>query len=136
MGNAFSENQSANIIPPRTNGGSAFTLENTSRRKDFGGVDIFGKSVTKGGSLFLTFVADVKWWFRMSSTDTGTVSETAIDAATDPITLQANWGVEVQPGQPIDVRVDRVVDRYMIVKGSGAGTMRWWASSEITGDSA
>ena len=124
MGNAGAENQNANIVPPRTNGTFAFTLDNTSRRKDLGALDLAGVPVAKGGSVFITVYANVKWWFRMSATDSGSVDETAIDAAVAAVTFQAGACIEVQAYQPVDIRIDRTTDRYLMVKGAGAGTMR------------
>jgi len=134
MGNHIAESQSANILPPRSDGILAMTLDNTSRRKRLDLIDINDADVTKGGEVFLTLYADVKFWFRFAETDAGTVDETAADAAaTTTPTYQANAGWEVPASTEVHVRIHRKTDKVLIVKGSAAGTLRVRPSSDTTG---
>lgn len=136
MGNAGAENQAANIVPPRTGAIIAATLSTTQRIKDLGTLTLGGVAVAKGGSVYLTLRANVKWYYRFSSVGSGTIDETQVDADANAITFPANACIEVSADEWVHIRVDRIADQFLIVKGSAAGILRGWASSDRFGDTA
>lgn len=144
MASAGAENQAANLVPPREGAIFAITLDATSRPKDLGNLALGGVAIAKGGSVYLTLRANVKWWYRFSPVNTGTINEATADAATlgattdgtSPNTFPATAAIEVSADEFVHVRVDRLVDRFLLVKGSGAGILRGWASSDRSGSAS
>lgn len=124
----------ANVQPPVQGGIIAITLDAVSRIKDLGALALGGDQVDKNGDFFLSIRADVKFWLKFNSANAGTVDETAADAAAAaPITFQANAALEVAAAETVRFHLNRKNHRYLLIKGSGAGTVRMWVSSEVTG---
>lgn len=136
MSNFIAEGQAANIIAPSDGSIIAITLDNTSRVKDLGAILLGGQALEKGGSFYVTMRANVRWFYRFErdGLGTGTVDETAVDAAaTQPNTFPANACFEAAADEVVSLRISRHAERYLIVKGSAAGTMRMYVSSEVSG---
>ncbi len=132
MGNGIAEGQSANEMPPEDGKIIAITLDATSHEKDLWQLNIGGQTGEKGGEMFLTLMADVKFWFKFASVTGKTCDQTSADAAAaTPITFQANACIEVPTNLVgFRLRIDRKRHRFLVVKGSGAGTLRMWVSSD------
>lgn len=134
MSNIIAEGQAANIIAPNDLMVLAIALDATSRVKDLGAILLGGQALEKGGSFYITLRANVRWYFRFSPNTGGTVDETAVDAAvTQPNTFPANACFEAAADEVVNLRIGRHLERYLIVKGVGAGTLRAYVSSEVTG---
>ena len=133
MGTQGAENQAADFVPPRQAAIIAITLDNTSREKNLYSLSLGqfnGLGTTDGGTMYLTLRANVKWWFKLAPATGTTCDETVADAAaTAPNTYQANACIEVAADEFIQLRIDRGPDKYLVVKGSGAGILRGWVSS-------
>lgn len=137
MGNPNAEGQAANILPPRSGLIFAVGVDATSRAYDLSvaalEVALGGLPITKGGTLYLTMRCTARMYFRFSSV-TGTVDETAKDAAgAAPLTLRANACLEAAADELVHVRLDRALDKFLLVKGAAAGDLRFWISSELVG---
>ena len=130
MGNAVAEGQFANVQPPMSGKIVAVTLDAVSRRYNLGALQFGGEVVERGGEMFFTFQANVAWFYRFHDSDAGTVDEAAVDAAGAGPTFQANACARAEAGELVSVRLDRKRHRFLLVKGSGAGTLRYWVSSE------
>lgn len=132
MGNHVVQGQHANVQPPVQGRIISITLDATSRIKDLGLLDLGGANVDRGGEMYLSMRADVRWFFKFNDTNTGTADEAAADAAVAPITFQANAVHDAVAGELVRVRIDRKKHRFLVVKGSGAGILRIHVSSEPT----
>lgn len=132
MGNAVAEGQFANVQPPVQGKIIAITLDAISRIKDLGSLALGDAAVERGGAMYLTMQADVAWFYKFNDQNAGTVDEAAADAAAAAITFQANACARAAAGEVVRVRINRKNHRYLLVKGSGAGVLRMWVSSEGT----
>lgn len=133
MSNGLAIGQDANILPPKGGAILAETLDTTSRVIDLGLVALGGDPVVeKGGVFFVTLRANVAFYFRFDAAPGGTVDETAADAAGATPTFQANACWDAYPGEEKNYRISRIGSRYLVVKGSAAGKLRIYVSSEVS----
>lgn len=136
MGNHIAQGQEANRMPPRVGSILAITLDTTSRRYDLGAVALGGKDIVAKGELFVSLISTVAFYIATNSTNAGTVDETAALAAGGTVSAFTTNGAWLVPANTeVRLRLDRVQDRYLVVKGSGAGIVRIYASSDTTGRS-
>lgn len=134
MSNTQAEGQAANIQPPKVGEMLVITLDATSRRYDLGGVAWGGKAVDRAGDIFMSLYGDVAFYFATNDTNAGTVDETAALAAGGAVsafTTNAAW--QVPAGVEVSFRFNRARHRYLVIKGSAAGKVRIYASSDTTG---
>lgn len=130
MSESIAVKQDSQVTPPVVGKILAITLDATSRRYDLGGVDFGGTPVAEGGMLFLCLKTDVKCYVAFNSSDAGTVDETAALAAGGSVSaFTSNGAWEIEAGVEFPVYVNRLSHRYLVVKGSAAGTLRIRAGS-------
>ena len=127
------ERQIANVAPPVIGKIQVITLDATSRRYDLGALAFDGKAVDRGGYVFLSIIANVRFYLAFNSSDAGTVDETAALAAGGTATFTSNGAWEVPADAEMSVRVHRTEHRYLVIKGSAAGRVRLIASSDSSG---
>lgn len=139
MGNHIASSQSANKQPPVEGSIIAVTLDAVSRPYDLGPLTLAGQQgrpnadAGQHDDLFLTLRADVAWFYFLSPVGTGTVDDTSKDAAGVPLTQGVTHAATAAANEEVRVRVNRTRHRFLLVKGSGAGTLRGWVSSEPSG---
>jgi hypothetical protein len=133
--------QVSNIQPPTLAAIIAVTLDVTSRAYDLGSLVLAGQKLVVGaaptsppdvGDMYLTLHGDVIWYYAFSPV-TGTIDNTAKDAAGAALTQGATYAARAEAGENVRVRINRVKHRWLIVQGSGAGVLRGWVSSEAVG---
>lgn len=127
------EKQAANVAPPEIGKLLVITLDATSRAYDLGAVDFGDAAVGRGGYLFLSLIANVRFYLAFDDVSTGTVDETAALAAGGAPVFTVNGAWEVPADAEMSVRVHRTRHRYLVIKGSAAGRVRISASSDSTG---
>lgn len=125
------ESQYANVHPPVEGKIIAVTLDATSRRYDLGALALGDAGVERGGTMFLTLISTVLFYYKFHDANAGTADETSADAAAAPLTFQALAVALAPANTPIRVRVNRKSHRYLIVKAS-AGILRIWVSSDAS----
>lgn len=127
----IAERYLADLRPPRRGAVLAITLDATARAYDLTALDIGGAApsvgrrnevavvvTAEGADIFLYFAAD----------NTVTLDTTAI-AAGGAVAYSNVHAAKIATGTSLRMRISRDKDKYLHVKGSGAGTMRIWASS-------
>jgi len=136
MGNHIAQGQEANVMPPKVGEMLVIAVDTTSRRYDLGALAWGGQAIVAKGDVFLTLFGDVKFYFATNDTNAGTVDETATLAAGGTVSAFATNGAwEVPASTPVRMRFNRERNRYLVLKGSGAGKVRIYASSDTTGRS-
>jgi len=136
MGNQIAQGQAANRMAPRVGKILAITLDTTSRRYDLGALSLGGQAIVAKGELFVSLISTVAFYVATNSSDAGTVDETAALAAGGTVSAFTTNGAWLVPANTeVRLRLDRVQDRYLVVKGSGAGIVRIYASSDTSGRS-
>lgn len=131
------ENQAANIVPPREGEPLAITLDTSSRAKYLGGVALADMAAPAtvadaGKSFFLSIQTDVAFYFMLADNAEAVCDETAVNAAAIVnVVKTAKTCMYVPAGAEANLRLDRWKDRYLIVKGTAAGTIRLYASSDV-----
>lgn len=137
MSSFNSEGQAANVRPPRRGACIALTVDSTARAYDLTGLTFGGGKPSEDGSgarnVFLTLQAETAdVYFHLSSTNSADINQATVIAAGGTLAF-ANTSCAVlkygTDGTP--VRLDRGVDKYLVVKTSaGTATLRIWASSD------
>ena len=128
--------QADNILPPRRSLILAITVDATARAYDLSGITMGGSSYLtgqQGQRVYLTMQADgASMYYHFSSSSATTLDNTAVIAAAGTIAYANTYGAKLESGTSIDLRIDRITDRYLVLKcASGAtGTIRIWASSQ------
>lgn len=127
--------QADNILPPRRSGIIALAIDSTARAYDLSVITMGGStfsSTQKGQRVYLTLQADGgAVYFHLSSASATTLSDTATIAAGGTIAYANTYGAKIESGGSMDIRIDRLDDRYLVVKtASGTATLRFWASSQ------
>lgn len=127
----IAEEHVADATPPRRSAVLAITLDATARAYDLSALD-FGGFATSGGrrnQVFITIFADgADIFFYFAADNTVTLDTTAI-AAGGAVAYSNVHAAKIASGQSLRMRISRDADKFLHVKGSGAGTMRIWASS-------
>lgn len=127
------ETRASNVLPPVDGKIVAITLDATSRVYDLGAIDLGGERVELGGTMTLRMISDVSFYYKFKDTNSMTVNEASADAAGATPTFQANAAVLAPANQYVDiVSWNRKQHRYLGIKGSAAGVVRIWVSSQKT----
>lgn len=128
--------QADNVVPPRKGACAAIVLDATSRSYDLSLVDL-GAAYSRGGELYIRLFSETATtYFFMSPANSGTVDETAAVAAAGTMAFTANACSIIPAGTEREIRINRTTDRYLFVKGSGAGYLRISASSQPSATTA
>lgn len=132
--------QADNILPPRRSAIIALAIDSTARAYDMSVLTLAGNtfsSTQKGVRLYLTMQADGgAVYFQLSSSNSATLSDTASITAGSALAFANTYGAKIESGGSVDVRIDRLDDRYLVVKtASGTATLRFWASSQPSASS-
>lgn len=127
----IAEEHVADVSPPRRSAVLAITLDATARAYDLTALDIGGFSPSGGrrNEVFVTIFADgADIFFYFAADNTVTLDTTAI-AAGGAVAYSNVYAAKIATGTSLRMRIARDKDKFLHVKGSGAGTMRIWASS-------
>lgn len=153
----YSVQQASNIRPPRAGEILALSVDATSRGYDISALTWNGVPLTKlsnNNKYYLSMqcegAGDVYFALDRAAAGTNSIDDTAAIAAGSPLVLPAassfssapdyirTFASAVYPAHlvaglpPIDVRIDHLIDRTIIVKcASGkTATLRFWPSSQ------
>lgn len=125
----------ATVRPPRRGKVWALTLDTTDRAYDLSALDL-PQDFKSGANddVFITMQAeDADAYYYFHSATASDLDETTADAAGAPQVTQNNAHCARLPADAsIDLLINRVADRWLIVKGSAAGILRLWPSSQNT----
>ena len=137
----------AEIAPPRRGEVIALAVDSTARAYDLKAVALGGTTpdgdLTGQHHVVLWMQAetnDVFFYFAggspdtVATTDVDDVDDTAKIAAGGAIAFANTYSAVLKAGNaPIRVRIDRRIDRFVVVKAaSSAGILRFWAGSVST----
>lgn len=131
----FGEDMANIIVPPRRSLILPITLDATARAYDLRSM-LFGRLIApdpaavNGDKVMLrirTFSADLYYYFAPDNTVT--LDKTQAISAGGAIAVANTYGDHLAAGTWEDVTIDRSVDQYIHVQGSGAGTLIIRASS-------
>jgi hypothetical protein len=131
-------------LPPRRGKVFALTVDSTARAYDLLAVDLAGftpsNSQREQSHVVLYMQAetnDVYFYFAegeagaVVTTDVDDISDTAAIAAGGALTPANTYAGVLKAGNgPLPVRIDRSVDRFLVVKAaSTSGVLRFWPAS-------
>lgn len=135
--------QSNNITPARMGTILVITLDTSSHVYDLSSVDIGAPWKGLGADhLYITLIADVDFYYGFDSVNTDTLDETQALAAGGTINNGTNHGFTgngawLVPAKTAEsIRINRTKDKFLYLKGSGAGKVRIRASSEMSASAA
>jgi hypothetical protein len=121
------------VSAPKRGNGFQLTLDTTVRVYDIGSLAWGGKSFDKTFAnqyVFLRLHADgCDVYYRFYEATTDDMVETTYISAGGTVSLQNAYAEKLPSGQSIEIRINRLYDRYLSVKGSAAGTLRVTGSS-------
>ena len=121
-------------VPKRANG-FQLTLDDTVRVYDIGSLEWCGKPFDRTFAnqyVYLRLHADgTDVYYRFHSDTTNDMNETTYISAGGTVSLQNAYAEKLANGNTIEIRLNRLFDRYLSVKGSSAGTLRVTGSSPV-----
>jgi len=131
------ERQAADVQPPRRGQVKAITVSATAYQYDITGLPLAGQTPDANGrrkqQVYLTIQAesaDVYFYFHSTSVTPDLDETAAVAAGSAALTSYAvTHGARIPADHSIEVRIDRTQDKFLTLKGSGAGTCRFWVSS-------
>ncbi len=134
------EEKYSEVLPPRRGAVLVIATDTTARPYDLKALTIGGGTPDGIGSkrqeVVLWMQAETNdVFFYFDSATSADLSETAAVAAgsTTTPTFSTTYGALLEAGgPPIRVRIDRKIDRWLILKSATAGILRIWAGSEST----
>lgn len=138
------EKQIYECMPPRRGAVLALTVDSTARAYDMLTLDLAGytpRNAQREQSHVVLFMQaetnDVYFYFAsgeagvVATTDVNNVDNTAAIAAGGSLAYANGYAAVLKAGNmPIQIRIDRGLDRFLVVKAaSTSGTLRMWAAS-------
>ena len=131
-----SEGQAANVRPPRHGACLALTVDTTARAYDLttlalGTALAPDQGVTHSRNVFITMhaeTADIYYHFS-DAADTD-LNEATVISAGGTLAFNDAYGAVLSTGQDVAMRLNRTVDKYLVVKAGSSATLRIWASSD------
>lgn len=125
-----------NVLPPREGKIIALTLDATARAYDLKVLELGGasyKTDLKGQRVYLTMQAETAdCFFLFCSDGTTSLNQATAIAAGSALAYNDAYCARLPANTAIDVHIDKDTDRYLVVKGSAAGVLRFWASSQVS----
>lgn len=126
------EQLAARVLPPRRGAVLALTVDSTARSYALGSLAFGGHTPAaspRRNEVYLTLQADggAIYFYFHSSTDAD-LNEATVIAAGGTLAFNAAYCAVIEDGQTAQVCIDRALDKYLVVKGTG--TLRLYASSE------
>jgi len=123
--------QAADFLPPRRGAVLAITLDTTARPYDISGLTADGvSSLERGHDVYITIQAegaDVFYYF--SSATASDLSKTAAITAGAAAAYDNTHPARIVVDQQAHHRLNRAVDKWLILQGSAAGIARLYFSS-------
>jgi hypothetical protein len=137
------EKQFAECQPPRRGAVIALTIDTTARAYDMLALDLSGftpKNAQKEQSHVVLWMQaetdDVYFYFAsgeagaVATGDVDDVDTTAALAAGASLAYANTYAARlVANNGPLPIRIDRSVDRFLVVRGDAAAILRFWAAS-------
>lgn len=133
------EAQAANVTPPRRSQTLVIATDATARAYDLWSVGFAGHAApnTTAGRLFVYLslqATGAACWYQLSDVSTATLDPSAAITAGSALAYVATHGAFVADGSEKMIRINRNVDRYLIIRtASGTGKLVIYASSEEVG---
>lgn len=129
----FAEEQAANFTPPRKSNCYAITLDTTARAYDISTLAANGivPDEDRRFEVYITVqaeTADLYVYFH-TATDSALDRTAAVAAGSATAAYVATHCAYIPAGQERSYRIDRSIDKFLIVQGSAAGKCRVWFSS-------
>lgn len=126
MGSVADE-QDANITPPRRGQVVALSVDATARAYDLTGLALGSANAPqvspKREEVFVTLVSwGTTVWYHFSPTNDASIDDTAAIAAGSPLAFANTYGEPLGDGATVDLRIDRNVDKYLVVKAASGAT--------------
>lgn len=135
MGNSVASEQQQNIQPPRAGQTLAIVLDNTARSYDLTSLDTGGvipeADTDRRIEVFVTIQAETAGAYLSFSNVARTVNEASAVAAGGTLAYDNTACAKLELGAAaVRYRLNRSLDKFLNVKGTGAGVLRLWVSSE------
>lgn len=135
---SIAEQQEAVCRPPRRGAVFALTVDSTARPYDLSTLAL-GASAAPSSSgseraeVVLYMQAETNdVFFHFHSATASDLSDTAAVSAGGAVAFATTYGAVLEAGAPpIKLRIDRKLDRWLIVKAANtSGILRFWAASD------
>jgi hypothetical protein len=135
MSSFNSEGQASNVRPPRRGAVITLTVDSTARAYDLSVLTLGGGKPSADGSgarnVYLTLQSNADLFYHFSDTNSAVLDDTATLSVGSTLAFANTYGAKLVSGQDVPVRLDRGVDKYIVLKtNSGTATLRFWASSD------
>lgn len=129
----FAEEQAANFTPPRKSNIYAITLDTTARAYNIASLAANGivPDEDRRFEVYVTIqaeTADLFLYFH-TATDSALDRTAAVAAGSATAAYVATHAAMIPAGQERSYRIDRSIDKFLIVQGSAAGICRLFFSS-------
>lgn len=135
--------QASEMMAPRRGAVIALAVDTTCRAYDLKALALGGVTPNEAGRnpIHVTLwmqaeTEDVYFYFAdgevgtTATTDVDDIDVTAKITAGDPITFANTYGARlVANNGPLPVRINRAVDRFLVVRGDATAILRFWAAS-------
>jgi hypothetical protein len=137
------QDQFAECMAPRRGAVFAVEVDTTCRAYDLKALELGGYTPTESGRnpvhVTLWMQAETEdVYFYFADGEVGTVAGTDVDdidttaklAAGSAIASANTYGARlVANNGPLPIRINRAVDRFLVVRGDAAAILRFWAAS-------
>lgn len=135
---SVAEEQIASLTPPRRLAVWAVAVDSTARAYDLSKITIGGYTPEASGKkranvvLYLQAETNDVYFYFDSATGSALANATTQSAAAADVLMDTAHCAVLKAGNPpIQVRIDRTIDKFIQVKAaSTAGVLRMWACSE------
>ncbi len=121
--------QTANVAPPRRGKVIALAVDATARPYDISALSLAGSTSLSCIVALQAQTASVFYYFAPATAND--LDPAAVISAGGAIAYANTFGVEIPAGATHEVRIDRTLDLFLVVRTSSAtATLRLWAASE------
>lgn len=128
------EEQFSDVLPPRAGQTLAVTLDANARSYDLTALDMGGvvpeADAKRRIDVFLYMQADTAGAFYNFSPTAKTINDATTVAAGGTLAYADAHCAKLEATAIVRLRLNRSVDKFLNVKGTGAGTLRLWVASE------
>lgn len=137
------QDQFAECMAPRRGAVIALAIDTTARAYDLKDLPLGGYTPREAGrnpvhvTLWMQAETDDVYFYfadgevgTVATTDVDDVSTTAVVAAGAALAFADTYAARlVANNGPLPVRINRAVDRFLVVRGDAAAILRFWAAS-------
>jgi hypothetical protein len=122
----------SDVAPPRRGAVLVFAVDSTARAYDLTTLALAGELPAEGQFVVVALQASTaSVHYHFSPTNVASLDHAATIAAGGAVAYADAYGIELPAGAVHQIRIDRTVDSYLVMKTStGTATCRVWAASE------